>query len=254
MYGLESFGDSGMYTEQVKEGFIERLRLMIGDQAPYTWARDCGIGKSTFDGIWNKGAQPQLRTLLKIAWKTNISLSWLLTGKGASRIKDRSEDLQSAVLFSYPQTGEPDEIYRVQREGYTLVPRCKIHDGSGSGEVFHSNQLVDHLAFKSSWISREMELDPKALVLVSVQGDSMVPTLSEGDLLLLDKRERQVRNDGIYVLRRDGDLIVKRLQRGFDGSIMIKSDNPAYETQIIQEDQIEQLAIIGRVVWTGRRV
>jgi phage repressor protein C with HTH and peptisase S24 domain len=243
-----------MYTEQLKPGFKERLQQIIGDQAPHSWARNVGIGKSTFDGIWNKGAKPQLRTLLKIAWKTDISMSWLLTGKGSVHIRDSAEDHAPAILFTQPQVGEPNEIYRVQKEGYILVPRYHTSRGSVGEEGFHSDQLVDHLAFKSSWISQDMGLDPKELVLVSVQGDSMSPTLNEGNLMLLDKREGRVRNDGIYVIQREADLIAKRLQRGFDGSVMIKSDNPAYETQTIQESQANELSIIGRVVWSGHRL
>lgn len=240
---------------EIKEGLKERLIEIVGDKPPFTWARDVGIGKSTFDGIWNKGARPQLRTLLKIACNTNVSLSWLLTGKGTSRLQEIPVSLPiNQAHITVPYVSEPSEEYRLQNESYILVPRFNLYDENGVRKKIHSNQLVDHLAFKAVWITKDMGLDPRELVLLTVQGDSMAPTLNEGDMLLLDKREREVRNDGIYALLGDNSLIVKRLQRGFDGSVIVKSDNQAYETQIIQPQQRDSLLILGRVVWTGQRL
>ena len=235
-----------MQAKQLKPGFTERLKQIIGEQKPYTWAKNVGIGKSTLYGILNKGAHPQLHTLMKIAWKTNVSMSWLLTGKGTIRLIDSLEDLRNAALFSDSKSGE--------KESYILIPRHNGYNEDEAGDLLSSAQSTAHMAFKTTWVTQEMGLDPKELVLISVQGDSMTPTLEEGDLLLLDKREERVCNDGMYVIKQENDLIVKRLQRGFDGSLRIKSDNRAYDTQTIQEDQIERLTIVGRVVWIGHRL
>ncbi|MBF0192991.1 MAG: helix-turn-helix transcriptional regulator [Magnetococcales bacterium] len=233
-----------MPTEHVKLGFLDRLRQMIGKQAPHTWARDVGIGKSTFDGIWNKGAQPQLRTLLKIAWKTDISLSWLLTGKGSSRITDNALAKPSKKTIAQ----------HTKMKSYILTPSqsgVAIGDSTQGGI---NEQQVDFLAFTTTWITQEMKLDPEELALVIVQGDSMSPTLNPGDLLLFDRREKQISNDGIYVIQQDSNLIAKRLQRGLDGSVIVKNDNHAYETQILQSKEVNNLKIVGKVRWTGQRV
>ncbi|MBF0444701.1 MAG: helix-turn-helix transcriptional regulator [Magnetococcales bacterium] len=234
-----------MPTEQVKPGFLDRLRQMIGKQAPYAWARDVGIGKSTFDGIWKKGAQPQLRTLLKIAWKTDISLSWLLTGKGSSRIRDSATAISSSNITTQ----------QTKMMSYILAASQNSADfgfSTPAGEL--NEQQEDYLAFTTTWITQEMKLDPKELALVTVQGDSMSPTLNTGDLLLLDRREKQMGNDGIYVIQQDNNLIAKRLQRGVDGSVMVKNDNHAYETQTLLPEEVKNLKIVGRVKWTGQRV
>jgi phage repressor protein C with HTH and peptisase S24 domain len=60
--------------------------------------------------------------------------------------------------------------------------------------------------------------------------------------------------DGIYVLRWDGGLVVKRLQRGFDGSYEIISDNPAYRPQHVPADRVGELRVIGRVAWIGHEI
>ncbi|MBF0162590.1 MAG: LexA family transcriptional regulator [Magnetococcales bacterium] len=281
-------------------GFKARLAQVIGQQDPYPWAASLGIGKSTFAGPWRNGAIPQTKTLLKIAQHTNISLNWLLTGKGPERIdesrhsgeggqttagKEEAGALPYTYLGSaYPaqtqenSTESPDlcsvtrgregagapveemgEVYRAPWEGYCLVPRYGMR--VGSGEPLRCDQVVDSLSFKVSWVEQHMGLDPRALALVNVVGDSMEPTLKERDLLLLDRRGftrtdpgPSAHSDGIYVILRGEELVVKRLQFGFDGSVHIQSDNPIYAPQTLSTERAQTLQIVGRVVWVGRRI
>ena len=228
----------------------ERLEFVIGKERPYTFAARIGLGKSTLAGILNKGACPQTSTLIKIAMNTNISINWLLTGKGHPWL-----DHVSLFPPDDPVTmaREPGEQYHVPPQSYVIVPRFSIQVSGETEDSFHCGQVVDHIAFKSDWIYSVMRLDPKKIALVSIIGDSMEPTLKEGDLVLLDQRDHSMRNDAIYVMRRDEDLVAKRLQRGFDGSVTIKNDNNAYEDIKVTLEQAERLSIVGRVVWVGRR-
>lgn len=158
------------------------------------------------------------------------------------------------------QAGTPvedmGEHYRVPQEEYVLVPRYGLR--VTDGQLLQNEQVVDYLSFKVYWIKQTMGLDPRQLALISVCGDSMEPTLKEGDLLLLDRRgfsvPGRVSSDAIYVLLRGEALVVKRLQCGFDGSITIQSDNPVYATQVLPAEKITHLKIIGRVVWVGQRI
>jgi len=79
----------------------------------------------------------------------------------------------------------------------------------------------------------------------------MSPTVDEGDLVLVDRRETRVRDDGIYVLRVGNDLSIKRIQRLPDGSLAIRSDNSAYERLIAAPDMV---ALLGRVIWVAGRL
>jgi phage repressor protein C with HTH and peptisase S24 domain len=82
----------------------------------------------------------------------------------------------------------------------------------------------------------------------------MNPTLNDGDMILVDLRSERIEDSAIYVLEFDDALLVKRIQRKLDGSVVIKSDNQLYDAEILQKDRAEALKIIGRVVWTGRRM
>ena len=136
---------------------------------------------------------------------------------------------------------------------YVNVPYYNIEASMGGGSFVENEQITDRFAFKKRWI-REMGLDSKHLALITAVGDSMEPTLREGDILLIDLRQKQVADDGIYVLRLDDRLMTKRLQRLIDGAIIIMSDNPIYQKQTVKKDAASDLAVIGRAVWVGRRI
>lgn len=65
---------------------------------------------------------------------------------------------------------------------------------------------------------------------------------------------KSVLDGSIYVLQLNGGLLVKRIHRKLDGSVVVKSDNPRYDPEIVSEDSADLLKIVGRVVWVGRRL
>lgn len=139
-------------------------------------------------------------------------------------------------------------------EGFVLVPRYDVAASMGNGAVIHSEQIVDHLAFRAEWVRTELGTSPKSLILISAIGDSMDPSLRAGDLLLIDRGVESVKQDAIYAIAQDGELRIKRIQRLFDGSLIIKSDNPQYGPENLTVEQAERMRIVGRVVWSGRRM
>lgn len=257
-----------------KFGFKERLAKIIGSHPPFPWGERLGFKKSTFSGLLKNGTMPQMKTLLKIAHHTDISLNWLLAGRGPERLSGCESD-GVAIKESLPYTvsaeqygvgkqssspvEELGEVYQVPSAEYCHVPRYGVM--MRPGQLLQSEHVVDYLSFKISWVEQTMGLDPRELALVHVCGDSMEPTLKEGDLLLLDRRgfsqlglSRPVRSDAVYVLLREDALVVKRLQFGFDGSVTIQSDNPAYAKHILSVEKLACLQVMGRVVWVGRRL
>ncbi|WP_241085759.1 S24 family peptidase [Candidatus Vondammii sp. HM_W22] len=127
---------------------------------------------------------------------------------------------------------------------------------AGHGAVVEEERIIDLLAFKRQWVRQELNANPDDFYLIYVDGESMEPTLCSKDVILVDRRSAQeVPRDGIYVLRIDGGLLVKRLQRLPGHQVKVTSDNPAYDPfNISLETRDEDLAIIGRVIWTGRRM
>ena len=92
------------------------------------------------------------------------------------------------------------------------------------------------------------------LSIIRVEGDSMAPTLNAGDDILVDLGDCDERlRDGIYVLRADDALVVKRLALHPAGRrATVQSDNPAYPDW--PDCSIDDLHCIGRVIWAGRKL
>lgn len=139
-------------------------------------------------------------------------------------------------------------------EGASLVkvPRLDVQASAGSGRSVEGEAVVAEYHFDARWLARLTRGKSSDLSIISVTGDSMAPTLGDGDDVLVDTGDRRIR-DGVYVLRRDDDLIVKRLGVSpAAGSLTVASDNPAYPTWT--DVSPETISVIGRVVWAGRAV
>lgn len=150
---------------------------------------------------------------------------------------------------------EPSASYAVKASGeYVHIPRYEVAASAGGGAIIHNEQVADYLSFRAEWVKNTLGVSVRDLALISVIGDSMEPTLSEGDVVLLDMTTRSVLDGSIYALQLNGGLLVKRIQRKLDGSVVVKSDNARYDTETVSEDKADRLKIIGRVVWVGRRL
>ncbi|MGL4541770.1 MAG: S24 family peptidase [Polymorphobacter sp.] len=136
---------------------------------------------------------------------------------------------------------------------FVLIPYLNVGASAGAGAVTEAEMPVAVLAFQSQWIRTIASGRPEALSVIRVEGDSMLPTLADGDNILVDTDDRERLRDGIYVLRTDDALLVKRL--GVNPAtrrLMIRSDNEAYPSW----DNCDpgEVSVIGRVVWVGRKL
>jgi phage repressor protein C with HTH and peptisase S24 domain len=132
---------------------------------------------------------------------------------------------------------------------YQLVPRSTARPSAGNGMVIDSEQIVDYLAFRREWLQRVLGITHPDIVLVEVRGDSMASTLYDGDLVLVDMRQNRLDASAVFVLKVGETLLVKRVQHNLDETVTIKSDNKNYETVTLSGEKLNQLQIIGRVVW-----
>lgn len=129
------------------------------------------------------------------------------------------------------------------------VPRLALDASAGPGALAGAEQPFGALRFSQGWL-RGMGLDPARLTTIAVAGDSMQPTLNDGDEILVDQ-SRQTPRDGIHVVRVGDTLLVKRIDMGRPGRIRLRSDNAIYDPLDLAPDEV---AVIGRVVWKGGRL
>jgi phage repressor protein C with HTH and peptisase S24 domain len=117
---------------------------------------------------------------------------------------------------------------------------------AGHGEYTGIEVVKRQLQIPQIWLPENGQLG-----LVRVEGDSMFPTINNGDYVAVEFSSGYTA-DGLYLIRVDDTAFVKRLQRKF-GGIKIISDNPQYEEMQISHDDGNEFALIGRVTLIVRK-
>lgn len=136
---------------------------------------------------------------------------------------------------------------------FALIPGYNVEVAAGSGTLPSNEEPTRKLAFRHKWL-RFRGLNPDSLVLVFAKGDSMEPTISDNNTLMIDTSQRDLSDGQIYVIRTDGHLIVKRIQKLWNKGILLLSDNKEYKEQQVEPNEADDLEVIGRVVWIGKDV
>lgn len=210
-----------------------------------------------------------------------VNIHWLLTGEGEPLLeKERKLDfgkthakLGAEVMKEYNLNmsiqkrsselsndehlaavcNDTEDIIPATIDDFTLVPVYNVQASAGHGSHVESELKTGHLAFRRDWL-RDKGLKTKDLAIITAIGDSMEPTLSDGDIMLVDTSIDKIINDAIYIVQTDQHLIVKRIQQALDGSLIIISDNQRYERQKINPEQAKGVKIAGRVKWYGHEI
>lgn len=133
------------------------------------------------------------------------------------------------------------------------LPRLALGASAGSGTLDEDERAAGVMAFDAHWL-RHLGVRPQRVSIIRVDGESMAPTLSDGDDIMVDHDDDAARlRDGVYVLRLDGVLMVKRIATGpLRGQFSVISDNVHYPDWTDIDPAL--VAIVGRVVWAGRRL
>lgn len=184
---------------------------------------------------WEKGdSAPKLDRLKAIAKVLNVSF-YSLTG-------------DNPAPSNNPMSLETeDDIVRIPR----FSPEASMGHGSA---VYPDDELVlDYMPVSRTWLRQNVSCSAfRNLQIITGRGDSMAPTIENGDILLVDTGIERVVGDAIYALNIGGDLYVKRIQRNLDGGLIVISDNKEYEKMFIPKSDIENVRIIGRVVFSWK--
>lgn len=140
---------------------------------------------------------------------------------------------------------------------YARIPLHEATLAAGRGAANDLEWVADHLAFSRAWLKR-VGISPAAAVLARASGDSMSPTIHDGDLVLIDRaaaappaqlRARDDRRPArIFALLDAGAARVKRLDLAAPGTLALLSDNPEYPPEFRPLGEVQ---VIGRVLWWG---
>ena len=124
----------------------------------------------------------------------------------------------------------------------------------GSGGMAIADDVKGNWFLPSEYLRSELSVSPAAARIIEVQGDSMTPTLHSGDRVMIDTNDQRPSPPGIFALWDGIGVVVKRLEHVPNSDpplLRISSDN---EKHCEYQRTFEEVNIIGRVIWYGRRV
>ena len=137
---------------------------------------------------------------------------------------------------------------------YSFVRLCEARPAAGSCSMETSGEVESSMAFRKDWLYSRTRTSHDKLCLMRPRGDSMRPTIQDGDIVLIDPDVSTGLSDNkIYVVRKGRSIFVKRFRQGIDELLFI-GDNPemSYQNLTIDMHEINDFAVIGRVLWIGR--
>ncbi len=166
-------------------------------------------------------------------------------------ILSNDPELEDAIL-------QFENKYRIsgpaRHASFVLIPKYKARLSGGPGSLETSDQIEGNFAFRKDWISKKG--GGNSLALFEVKGDSMLPVIADGDVVLVNMAQNDIHDitDGkIYAFREDHTVKVKRLVWQ-NNKLWALSDNlfiPGYEKYEVDSDAFH---LIGKVVWVGHEV
>lgn len=218
---------------------IDRIRLVIDAKSMSLkdFSDRIGIPYRTVQRYMARDRSASAEFLHQVVAQMDVSGTWLLTGNG--NMTTQEGPLGHVQMDIGHDHVEPEFVH---------VPRLSVEASAGHGATALDEETTGFYAFNRKWLARR-RLSPSNLAVVSVRGDSMEPRLSDGDLILVDRAQREIADGLAYVLRMDNDLLVKNVQRIRTGVVALLSANTFYPAREVALADIDgQLEVIGRVV------
>lgn len=195
-------------------------------------------------------------SLAELSRKSGVSydaLNKVKRRETASTSAENAAAVAQALGVEWVDVGMPLTPPDDEDQPSDLVPVYDIQASAGHGAVADYEAIAYSLAFPPDYLRHITKSDPRNLQIISVKGDSMHPTLNDGDLVMLDRSKTSLNYDGLFVLRYGDALHVKRASRASSlGRVLIVSDNRSIYPP--QEYAAEDVTVIGKVIWYGRKV
>ncbi|ATD82441.1 MULTISPECIES: XRE family transcriptional regulator [Desulfovibrio] len=214
-----------------------RIKEVRGQETQESFAAKIGVSKGALGGYERDENSPSAEAILKICSGAEISVEWLMTGRGTMRPSENS----SPIVY---QNG-PDDTDVV------WVPMVDAVLSAGHGSFETSAHSERKYAFRLDFISRKG--NPANMVLMRVAGDSMAPEILHNDVVLIEQGKKTITPGHIFAVGFEESIYLKRIDN-LPGKVILKSANPAYppvELDVRGQNE-DQFRIIGRVLWSGR--
>lgn len=205
---------------------FKELRLVLKKNQE-EFAELTGISRPSVHRIEKNDSEIGIEVLSKL-YAHGVNPTWLITGQGNMFLESEghylSDNVRVPIIDVKASAGKGTINYIEGIKGYIEIPTYLLPYNSGVIEI------------------------------VEVLGDSMEPTLRNGEAVIIDRNSGEIQSGEIYLINIDGELRIKRLEKKINGSLFVFSDNPSFTPEEITKDQLDFISvhIIGKVLVSMR--
>ena len=173
-----------------------------------------------------------------------------------ANMESGKRDVSKPMLLKIKEVFNIDLISWRDSQGNTktntvVIPFYKAKVSAGKGESLPEYEDKDILNFDRRWLVNVLGINPDNAVLLQATGNSMCPLIDDKDLLMIDTSYTDVINGKVFVIDINNELLVKRVVKELDGSVILYSENPEYSPRTLKPS--ETAKVIGKVVWNGSK-
>ena len=206
------------------DAVLQRIFEATGMNSQTELASALGINRSAITQARKKNTVPD-KWILQLYRSFGLNPDWVETGTGPTFSKSSGD----SVFKNIPKV------------------RARLSAGSGSFEV--GSEIEGYYAFRKDWLTTKGNMDK--MVLMDIFGNSMEPELKDGDTILIDESQKDILAGAVYAVGVDDTIMVKRLEKHPHKLVLI-SDNKDYDPVFLRENDINNIRIIGKVIWVCR--
>jgi len=183
-------------------------------------AEALSIPQGTFASMKKRNSIPYAE-ILEFCAINKISVNWLFFDQAIDMLKEETNKFFQIRYFS------------------------DVRASAGGGAYGFDEEESELLSIDERLIHNMVGMGNTELEAIHVDGESMEPTLQDGNIVFLDRTQTNISKEGIYVASTTSGLFIKRIRQRADGMIELISDNKMYSPEVLSP---EELSIVGKVV------
>lgn len=232
--------------------FQKALRYLLqqkGRGAQTEVAIEAGISQSYLNQIKAGSRTGSVRTLHAIAGALGTSYEDMLRLGESMSLPEAAADIRESTAAPANRKSDVSPKAYNDMAAFDFVPMAEAKLNAGGGNVVISEQYGELYAFRKDWLSK-VATSAGNIVLMGVEGESMTPTISDGDMVMLDMGRTRIKSGSIFAIGIEDTIIIKRLEYLVNGKIRIISDNR--QEYAPYEADSREIRIIGEVIWCAK--
>ncbi|WP_027186480.1 LexA family transcriptional regulator [Desulfovibrio inopinatus] len=228
------------YTDgNAVDDILGRIKTVLAVKTQTELARLLDVGKQSITDAKKRGRIPA-DWLMRLGRLKDVNPVWLETGQGTPFL--HAEKQHVTGLMEYPGHYHSND--------FIYIPLVKAKWSPDQDTLESDHDIESYYAFRREWLKGKGQI--AHMRLLRVTGESMVPTLRDDDIVLVDLSQTDILTGKIFAVGIDDEICIKRLDKK-PGIIVLISDNRLLYPPIdIEPDNSANVRIIGRVVWMAR--